>query len=174
MRILSWPPLPLVQQLLEQGLRFLTTPSVRGEMSNSVEDVVANWERMGWFEVRPIKRDRVKELRNTSRRPVPGPSDMGLIALAWTESAPLLTHDAPAQHFAADRSVGILVVDLVDVMALAAHQGLVALSDLSVAWGGLPHPSWQEPAGWRGSVLATVEGRAEMDTVMVRLVNGLT
>lgn len=158
MGALQWPPIPIVAQLLVKGMRFVTTPAARGEMSAAVEHVVAVWQGEGYLRVQQVKRQQVRELENLTRRPKPGPVDLGLIALARGSQAALLTHDAPAQHFALDRAVGVRVVDLLDVIGWASNGGLVDLEALSDAWGERPHPSWRI-AGWEGSVAATLAAR---------------
>jgi predicted nucleic acid-binding protein len=173
MRALAWPPLPIVEAMLRRGLRLLTTKKVRGEMSVSCEHVASAWEQEGWLQTIPVTRQDVRQLRNLSRRPEPGEADLGLIALAWRQRAPLLTHDAPAQHYALDRAIGVLVIDMVDLLAAAATLGLIELGPLSDAWGAEPHPSWQRPAAWQGSVMATMVVRTAMEPVVRELTRGL-
>jgi predicted nucleic acid-binding protein len=153
MGALQYPPLPLVAALLESGaLRMVTTKAVRGELSQSIEHVVAAWEGRGWLRTQNVSLQQLRALGNLSRRPKPGRNDLALIALAVALEAPLLTHDAPAQHYALDKGVGVQVIDLLDLVLWACHRGLAPLEALSAAWGAEPHPEW--PKGWAGSATA--------------------
>jgi predicted nucleic acid-binding protein len=151
MGVLAVPPMPLVEALLTTGaLRLVTAKAVRGELSQGLEAVVSAWQEAGWLRVEKVGYQQVRALRNMSRRPMPGDHDLALIALAQALSAPLLTHDAPAQHFALDRGVGVTVIDLLDLVLWACRRGAAQLDAVSVAWGAQPHPEW--PRAWAGSV----------------------
>lgn len=158
MGALQYPPLSLIRSLLDEGaLRVVTTKAVRGELSQSVETVVGEWEKRGWLRTEQVSLQQVRALGNLSLRPKPGKNDLALIALAIKLGARLLTHDAPAQHYALDKRVGVEVIDLLDLVLWACHRGLARLDALSAAWGPQPHPAW--PKGWAGTATAEWEQR---------------
>lgn len=153
----------------ERGVVLVTSHRVRTEqVALSLRDWIAAREAEDGYVAEVVT---TAELRDVTRRihgriEWPGKADQGLVALAIRCAAPLLTHDDRAAGLAA--ACRIRVVDLVDLGALAAVEGVVALGEVETAFGGLARHAWR-PDDWGGSVDATVQGRPSWERHLAAL-----
>lgn len=171
MSSVGFAPLTLLAQMGELGLRFCTSTAVRGELEcSSLRTTLDAWRQAGCLiEANATITERRAVLNQAHRHdPEPGRNDQALVALAARRRATLLTHDGPASLLA--RRNGVIVIDLVDIAALAVQHELVELERIDDAWGelkGLPWPWVGYP--WDGSLAKTWANRPDLERVLATL-----
>lgn len=149
----------VLEHLIDRGAELLMSRGVHGEaVQMSLRNWLARWE----IEAKRVKRADTSAVRNKcDRRKMPGKKDLELVALARRDKAALvLTHDDAAAD--ATRRVGLIAVDLCDVIAFAVDEGWIDEAQLATLSAALDRHAWKAP-DWKGDVTTTVEARPRYD-----------
>lgn len=156
--------LAVLDSFIAHGMTPVLSQGVYGE---AVEMTLSTWLSGHSVERRRVSRQQTKTVRNgCDQRRMPGKKDIELLALAMDRSIPVLTHDGPATNAA--RRIGLLAVDLVDVIAFAHERGWVDEPSLAALSQRLDEFAWHAP-DWKGDVLRTISGRPRFDRTVEAL-----
>lgn len=150
--------LAVLDAFIAHGMAPVISQGVYGE---AVTMTLRDWLGAHGVEPERVPRQQTNTVRNgCDRRNMPGRKDLELLALALSREVPVLTHDGPATDAA--RRIGLLAVDLVDVIAFAHERGWVDEPSLAALSQRLDEFAWHAP-DWKGDILRTISGRPRFD-----------
>ena len=160
--------LVVLEHFLERDVEMLMSRGVHGE---TVDMSLREWLGRHGVEPHRVPRQKTKAVRNKCNpRRLPGRKDLELVALARDKDAPVLTHDDAAAE--ATRLVGLVAVDLCDIIGFAAREGWVGAAELATLSRALDEHAWRAP-DWKGDIQSTVAERPRYERSVAALRAGL-
>jgi hypothetical protein len=159
--------------VLDCFIEHAMTPVIsQGVYGEAVTMTLSAWLGAHRVEPQRVPRQQTNAVRNEcDRHRMPGKKDLELLALAKARGVPVLTHDLAATD--ATRRIGLLALDLVDIIAFAHEQGWVDEPRLAALSQRLDDLAWHAQ-DWRGDVRRTISGRPRFDRTAAALSACLT